>query len=217
MPPPGARGHIFKKKCHADNLTNIQPNNMKYCTLKLNAKTSIEYACFSYELCCMQGCCVGYSLKTVQWQYWSPVIFCVLFIYFLSQYCMGSDKKRNRRAMEIATQSNRRRCLFAQNIIPVPVQRNPIVTRNVGNVNVDQFLDHLILEYRARYPETENPLEGRRLTLQCPKPLGPPSYVDALHMPKPEKKHNSESSLEISQEQEQEQDALPTYENAVSR
>ncbi|KAK9886549.1 hypothetical protein WA026_016823 [Henosepilachna vigintioctopunctata] len=149
MPPPGARGHIFKKKCHADNLTNIQPNNMKYCTLKLNAKTSIEYACFSYELCCMQGCCVGYSLKTVQWQYWSPVIFCVLFIYFLSQYCMGSDKKRNRRAMEIATQSNRRRCLFAQNIIPVPVQRNPIVTRNVGNVNVDQFLDHLILEYRA--------------------------------------------------------------------
>lgn len=70
MPPPVHRDRILNNATSSYNLTKFQPH-LKYCTLNLNSKTSIEYVCYTYEVCCLQGCCAGYSMRNVQsWQFW---------------------------------------------------------------------------------------------------------------------------------------------------
>ncbi|XP_045465567.1 uncharacterized protein LOC123674659 [Harmonia axyridis] len=208
MPPPVHRDRILNNATSSYNLTKFQPH-LKYCTLNLNSKTSIEYVCYTYEVCCLQGCCAGYSMRNVQsWQFWSPIVFFVVLVYFLSQFCMGAEKRRNHHQQQMLHQHNRRRC-FAQNIVPMPHQpvRNEIE-------NVDQFLEQLIQEYRIRYSDIESPVDTNGCSLTDPKHNGLPCYDEALLMPKPQKDGaNPGSNERISQNEE----FLPTYESAISR
>ncbi|KAL3271005.1 hypothetical protein HHI36_021506 [Cryptolaemus montrouzieri] len=210
MPPPVAR-EILKNPSNTYNFSKFQ-SHIKYCTLNLNAKASIEYACYSYEVCCLQGCCAGYSLRTVQsWQYWSPIIFCIVFIYFVSQYCIGADKRRNREVQRVSYLN--RRCCPVQNVVPL---HPPVVRNEVENVNVDQFLEHLIQEYR-----TNCPVDNQGNALQFPKPSSPPCYDEALYMPKPHKNNMETTSTSedviLQNLNDQTEEALPSYENAVHR
>ncbi|XP_044763864.1 uncharacterized protein LOC123320573 [Coccinella septempunctata] len=217
MPPPTLRDRIQRNASTTYNLTKFQPH-LKYCTLNLNSKTSIEYVCYTYEVCCLQGCCAGYSMRNVQsWQFWSPVVFFVVLVYFLSQFCMGAEKRRNNQHHQIVHQHNRRRC-FAQNLAPTSHQP---VQNEIENVNVDQFLEQLIQEYRIRYPDIECPVDSSVCSLNVPKPNGLPCYDEALFMPKPQKPStNSRANGNDGQNQSEEvqnEESLPTYENATSR